>query len=469
MDKWLRNTNVVRIVALAIGVLLWVVVHLDVKTNTESSVRTTPNATISNVMVQALYDEIQYSIVSIQPSEVTVTLKGDDNRIREMNPGNFKIIADLSKLTAGTYDLEVAAESELPRGVTLEIVPNKVQVVMEEKKMKEIPVQIDVTGKPADGYRTGTPILNPGRVYISGPASKIEMAETARATVNIDEAKQNVFHKVKLIAYDKFGNEVKGAISPPVLEVEVPITLPLKPLPLQIKWKGQPAAGYAIAGVQQSVEQIIVYGTQDVLDKMDFYEGVELDITDLREDKVFSVEVPVNNQAVKVEPSKLEIKVTVVPAVTKVLEGIPIRLGVSNEGVDSRLVAPENGTTSITVEGAPAVIDKLRSQDVQAQVNVSNLAPGTHELAINVSLPPFVKRLDGVARATVEVTTRIRPSSALPSGSPAAPSPTPTPLPSLTPLPSPPADVPADASVAPSATPASSPEASASPPVVTEQ
>ncbi len=33
MDKWLRNTNVVRIVALVIGILLWVVVHME-ETNT---------------------------------------------------------------------------------------------------------------------------------------------------------------------------------------------------------------------------------------------------------------------------------------------------------------------------------------------------------------------------------------------------------------------------------------------------
>lgn len=439
MDKWLRNTNVVRIVALAIGVLLWVVVHLDVETNSYSATGDARN-TISNVMVQAVYDETQFGIVSIEPSEVTVTLKGDESKIRELNPGNFKIVADLSKLQAGTYDLPVAAESELPRGVSLEIVPGKVKVVMEEKKMKEIPVQIDITGKPADGYRAGTPILNPGRVYISGPASKIEAAETARATVNIEDAKQNVSKKVKLAAYDKYGNEVKGAISPPVLEVEVPITLPLKSMPLQIKWIGQPAKGYAVASVQQSVEQITVYGTQDVLDKMEFYEGVELDITDLKEDKVFNVDIPVKNKALSIDPPKLEVKVTVVPAVTKTLGSIPLNLGVANEGVEAKLTLPDNGLTSVTVEGAPSAIDKLRPQDIQAMVNVSNLAPGTYELPISISLPPFVKRLDAPAKATVEITAKLKTE-----GQSSAQA--------ITPKPTPNGESSAQASVSPSATP----------------
>lgn len=463
MDKWLRHNNVVRVVALAIGILLWVVVHLDVQTNPNTATGAIQNTPISNVMVQAVYDETQFSIVSIEPSEVTVTFKGDYSRIRELNPGNFKILVDLSGLTAGTYELPLETDSDLPKGVTLEIVPSKVKVVMEEKTMKEIPVQIDLTGTPAEGFRAGTPIVNPGRVYISGPASKIETAETARATIDVQDANQNVVKKVKLIAYDQAGNEVKGAISPPVLEVEVPITLPLKSMPLQIKWIGQPARGFAVAGVQQSVEQITVYGTQDILDRMDFYEGVEIDLTGLTEDKTFSIDVPVS-QELKVEPSKLEIKVTIVPAVTKVLEGISVTLSVPNEGVEASLALPEDELTSVTVEGAPEVIEKLRSQDVQALVNVSNLAPGTYELPISVSLPLFVKRLDTPVTATVEIRAEIRTEENTPVPSTPSPSPEPEPTPAPTPTPTPtPEDEPATASVNPGTSPTPEPEGSPSP------
>lgn len=452
MDKWLSNTNVVRIVALCIGILLWVVVHLDVQSNTAVSSTDSKN-TVTNVMVQALYDETQYSIVSIEPAEVTVTMKGDAVRIRQMNPGNLKLVTDLSKLTAGAYELPVTTESELPKGITLEIVPNKVKVVMEEKKMKEIPVQIDLSGQPAAGFRAGTPVMNPSRVYISGPASKIESAESARATISVDGANQNVVKKVKLTAYDKAGNEVKGTISPPVLEVEVPITLPVKAMPLQIKWIGQPASGFAVSAIAQSVEQVNVYGTQDLLDKMDFYDGVEIDLTGLKEDRVFSLEIPVKNKQLRVDPAKLEVKVTVVPSVTKTLEGIPLTLSTPQANVDVKLTAPASGLVGITVEGAPAIIERLRVQDVTAQANVSNLGAGSYELPINVSLPQFVKRLDG-NKAVVEVTAKVKPEA---SPTPETPTPTPTPVPAATPT-----AVPASASAQP--TPTVTPSASASPP-----
>lgn len=452
MDKWLRNTNVVKVVALAIGIMLWVVVHLDVETN-NTSVKTpvVPNTQISNVQVQALYDETQFGIVSTEPGEVTVTFIGDSAKIRELNPGNFKIVADLTKLTAGTYELPLTAEPPLPKGVTVEIVPSKVKVTMEEKKMKEIPVHIDVTGKPASGYRAGQPIVNPGRVYFSATASKIENAVTAKAEVNIEGANSNVTKKVKLVAYDKSGNEVKGSISPPVLEVEIPVTLPLKSMPLQIKWTGQPAKGFAVAAVQQSVEQITVYGTQEMLDRMEFYEGVEIDISGIREDRTYSVEIPVKNKELRVEPAKLDVKVTVVPSVTKVLEQVPVAVNTPNEGLTARLAAPENSRISITVEGAPGAVEKLRSQDLLGLVNVSNLAPGTYELPISVSLPPFVKRLEPMSKASVVIASTVKAEGV----------PAPSPSPQATPTPAP-----AAASQAPAASPnvaAGSPAASTTP------
>ncbi|WP_438449057.1 CdaR family protein [Gorillibacterium sp. sgz5001074] len=460
MDKWLRNTNVVKVVALAIGIMLWVVVHLDVETNSGKATPSVPNTTISNVMVQALYDETQFGIVSIEPSEVTVTLIGDTAKIRELNPSNFKIVADLTKLTAGTYELPVTADSPLPKGVSLEIVPNKVKVTMEEKKMKEIPVQIDVTGKPAAGFRAGQPIVNPGRVYFSAPASKIENAVTAKAEVNIEGAKANVTKKVKLIAYDKAGHEVKGSISPPVLEIEIPVTLPLKSMPLQIKWTGQPAKGFAVASVQQSVEQITVYGTQDVLDRMEFYEGVEIDISGIKEDKVYTVDIPVKNKDIRVEPGKLEVKVIVVPSVTKVLEQVPVTLNTPNEGLKAALTAPANGRISLAVEGASAVVEKLKPQDLVGLVNVSNLSPGSYELPISVSLPPFVKRTDTPVKATVQLTAAVKAeglateTAASPAASASAPTATPAPASSQ-----PAASTPAAGTVTPAASNTPSPEA----------
>lgn len=432
MDKWLRNTNIVKIVALGIAILLWVVVHLDLQENNDTTTPALRNTTVSNVMVQAVYDDTQYSIVSIEPKEVTVVLKGKDSAIRQISPKNLQIKADLSKLAAGTYELPVKPDEPLPAGVTAEVTPDKVRVVMEEKQMKEVPVLIQVTGTPANGYKAGQPVVNPGRVYVTVPSSMVDTVDSARGEISIDKATGTVNKKIKLSAYDKKGNELRASVSPPVAEVEVPVTLPFKTMPLQIKWTGQPARGYAVAGVQQSVEQITVYGPQAVLDKMEIYEGLEVDISGIKEDRVYSLDIPVKNKELQIDPVKVEVKVNVVPSVTKTLDNIPISFNGLNDSLQAKFLSPESGTLNVTVEGTPGAIDKLRAQDLKAAVNVGSLQPGRYDLNANVGLPPFIKRTDDAGKVSVEISQKTVSADR----GEASPTPQPTPSPSPSPQPS---------------------------------
>ncbi|MNQ86608.1 hypothetical protein D3C85_1018070 [compost metagenome] len=62
---------------------------------------------------------------------------------------------------------------------------------------------------------------------------------------------------------------------------------------------------------------------------------------------------------------------------------------------------------NITVEGAPAIIDQLKVQDIQAILDVSNLPPGKHELNVTLNLPTFVKLgLPQEVKASVEISEK---------------------------------------------------------------
>lgn len=402
----MRNTNVVKVVALCIAILLWVVVRLDVRTSPEANTPALRSSTISNVMVQPIYDNTRYSIVSIDPPEVTVVLRGKESAIRRINPNNFQIKVDLSKQEPGTFYLPLKPADALPSDVTVEIIPDRVKVVMEAKEMKEVPVVINVTGTPAEGYRVGQPIVNPNRVYVTVPAGMKDNVESARAEINVDKATSSVSKQAKLVVYDKNGKPVDGAVSPPVVSVEVPITVPFKTMPLQIKWKGQPDKGFAVAAVKQTPDQVAVYGPQKELDQMEFYGGPQVDLTGLKEDKVFTLDIPVNNKEFQVDPVRAEVKVSIVPSVTKTFDYIPLTISGQNDGLDTKVVTLENGALSLTVEGAPAVIDKLRPQDVQAIVDVSNLPPGTYDINVNIGLPAFVKNVNGTNKVTVKISPK---------------------------------------------------------------
>lgn len=425
MDKWLRSNNVVKVVAVLISVLLWVVVHMDSQNNAPtSSSPITKDVSINNVSVTVNYDKDQYNIVSMDPPEVTVLLSGtNEAALKKMNTNTFKIEADLTDRGAGTHSVvlrAVGTTSIIPSAVHVEIVPQTVRVVLEEKQKKEVPVVINVTGTPAPGYKAGQPVIKPNRVHVTVPSSMLDQVESARAEVSVDKATGVVSKQVKLVAYGKDGKPIDGTVSPQVVDVEIPITNPFKTMPLPIKTVGRPAAGYAVASLQQKIDQVTVYAPQDVLDKLDFYDGLQVDLNGLTEDKTFTLDVPLKEKVTQVDPAKIEIKVSVVPSQTRTVDNIPLRIVGQSEGYTTTLVAPDNQAISAMIEGAPALLNGLKLQDVQAIVDVSNLPPGKHEVAINLSLPAFLMKAaqQPELKATVEIAAKgASPTPSVPAGS----------------------------------------------------
>lgn len=407
MDKWLRNTNVVRIVALVIGIMLWVVVHME-ETNISGNTALRERVeTINNVSITTKYDETHYFISSMNPANVQVILKGKESALKKVTASNaYQIVLDLTQVGKGDHQVTLAPVG-IPSDVDVEIVPRTVHVMIEELQMKEVPVVINVKGTPAAGLKAGQPIVKPGKVYITAQTSKLDQIENVRGEVSVDKAQSAVTKQVRLQAFDKEGKEVTLIINPSVVDVEVPITSPFQTIPLQLKVSGELPAGYAIAMITQTPDKVTVYGAQDVVDRLEFYQGPQLSLQDLKETKDFALDIPLRNKVTQLDPAKVTVHVEVVPSITKAMENVPITIIGQNENYVTSVTQPAAATLNITVEGAPAIIDQLKVGDIQAILDVSNLPPGKHELKVTLNMPSFVKLgLPQDVKALVEISEK---------------------------------------------------------------
>ncbi len=397
MDKWLRNANVVKVVALVLGILLWVVVNMEDQKgispgSAQPAIKEDP---ISNVSItETGFDRNRYFLESVHPSKVSIILRGKESALKRVSLRDYQIVLDLSGYGEGEHTVPLKPFN-FPSDVDVEIIPSRVTVKIEEKRKKEVPVVVELLGEPAKGYKAGQPVVNPNRVHVTVPSSKIDQVDSAKAEVNIEGADSAVKHQVKLTAYDKNGKEIDGVISPSVVDVEVPVTSPFKTMPLQIQLTGQTPPGYSIASVKQSADQVIVYGPQNVLDQLEFYDGLNIDLSGLKEDKSFSMDIPLKPKITHVDPGKVEVDIDIVPSETKTLEQVPVTINGQNGKYKAAFADPASGRIDLTIEGAPSLLDKLKVQDVQAIVDVSNLSPGTYELPVNFILPPYVKNASG--------------------------------------------------------------------------
>lgn len=406
MDKWLGKPNVVKIVALVLGILLWVIVNLEEGTAPGATPLGEREEKIYNVSITPKYDESKYYIQSIEPSEVMVSLRGKESALRKVTSGSYKVELDLTSVGKGEFILPLQP-IDFPSAVKVEIVPQSVKVVLEERERKEMPVIIQLMGNPAEDFKAGQPIINPSRVHITMPSSRLGDVASVRADVSIEGARTSVVRKVKLIAYDQDGHEIDATITPAVVDVEIPITSPFKAVPLQLKIINEPPEGFSIAALEQSIYQVTAYGKQEILDQLEFYEGPVLDLSGLNESKEISLDIALMPSIMKVEPAKVEVLVTIVPSVTKQLDQIPITLIGHNEGFDTEIMVPGSGRIDLKLEGAPSLIEQVNAQDIQVFVDVSNLPPGEHIVKMNVNLPTFIKNAQqSYIWATIEIRSK---------------------------------------------------------------
>lgn len=414
MDKWLRNNNIIRIVAVLVGLLLWVIVRLDVQNSTGPSQPTTISQTYTNVSVQVIgLDEERFTLMSYEPQRVTLTVVGTASSLRRVND-NYRVLLNLTDVQPGEHLVSLTHEG-FPSNVQVVLDPPNVAVKIDEKERKELPVTIELSGAPAEGYTAGEPIVQPDRVNVTVESSLADGVASVVGLVDIGGAKETVRREVRLVALDPDGKEVDIAVTPAVVEVQVPVTSPFKTVPLRVSLEGAPPAGFAVESFAQSVQEVTVYGPQSTLAGISFYDGFGIDLSRITESRTFEFELPRRGDIERVEPAAATATVTIVPAETRTIEGVPLTLNGRRAEYEYALTVPGTEAVDVTVEAAPSVAARLTSGSMAASVDVSGLAPGEHQVQIVYGLPSFVELAEGNAlAATIVVTEASEEASAEP-------------------------------------------------------
>jgi len=405
MDKWLSNPTVLKILSVVIGILLFAVVHFDPESppNQVASTIDTREFTAVKVGTRGLDPETQY-LRSIEPSTVQLLVEG---RLADLMSAVPDVWVDVSGLGEGVHDLVV--RYDLPGRVQLRsISPTRVKVDIVPVQTKEFEVVIRTEGTPANGYKVAEPIVKPNnRVFVQMPKDQLNTVAYVGAVINVEGVESNVVEqKVRLAAYDENGNEIEGAVlTPNVVEVEVPITKPYKKLPLEIRFTGRLPIGMSIASFKPSTDTVTVYGPQETLDKMEYFDGVTLNLSTVQRSGTVTLDLDPGRDLAQIEPKQIEIAIELEPSETITLPQIAITTAGLAEGMKARILEPEGGTVDLNVTGAPSVLADLTAKDVQVIADLNGLPTGKHTIVLDVHLPQFVTQsYPQQLRATVEIT-----------------------------------------------------------------
>jgi len=129
--------------------------------------------------------------------EVSIRVSGDDQKIDQLFGSDRRITADLTDLEPGDRVIQLTPNNvtvDLPMGVKLEdIQPSRIAVRLEQVQVKDLPVNAQTVGEPANGFEIYNTTVTPARVTIRGPESYVATLDfVPTGAVDITGAKDDM-------------------------------------------------------------------------------------------------------------------------------------------------------------------------------------------------------------------------------------------------------------------------------------
>ena len=214
-----------RILCLIVAFGIWIYV---VNVTTQDYEKTFNLIDITVEGWEELLEDTNLSVVNLEESKISVTVKGLRSDISKLTPNDFNAYIDISELTeGGKHALEVSVD--LPSTVSLvSKYPESVIISVDENIEREIGVEIDVTEYSMDTiYEMGTPESDIKTVKVMGPSDVLDRVKTAKAYINLGTVMTSTVIRTEIVLVDKAGNSIDTTYL--TLEnTSVTVTVPVK-------------------------------------------------------------------------------------------------------------------------------------------------------------------------------------------------------------------------------------------------
>ena len=387
LDKFLNKPNTLIYVSLICAFAAFFAVDRKVINLVE-----TEAIVLSNQPVVAEYNEEAYVVEGI-PETADIVLMGrkSDLYLAEQL-GDHKLSLDLTGLSAGTHKVSIKYNNPI-KSLDYKVDPSRATIVIYPKVSASRTVTTDILNKDKLGSTLviSSIKLDRDEVIIKSYKEKLEKVASVKALVDVNALNANsagtyTLENVKLIAYDEKGTEIKDIeIVPGTITATVEISSPSKTVPVKVVPVGDVASGSAISSITSNVNNITLYGEEDVLKDISEIE-VEIDVNGLSKDKTFQETIVKPTGVRSMSDTAITIKVKMEGETSKEFKDIPIVF----EHLDTNKYKPlaknaSDTKVDVVVKGVKSVLNKLDSKDIKAYVDLSDLEPGTYEVPVMVT------------------------------------------------------------------------------------
>lgn len=229
------------------------------------------------IPVQVLNSGEKLAVAEITDG-VKLTLQAENpDTLRRLKQDDFEAYVDLENFGVGEHKVPVFVNSKNSKVSVFKIVPSEAAVRIEAVQERIMPLLIETSGLPAQGFVLKNKTSGVQNVKISGAENILAQAYEAAANYQFDGTEKKSFsQKTAVGIFDSAGKLIVGLASEPAM-VEVSFELVQaeiqKQVGVRVKTTGSPAKGFikalivdpaviTIAGETQAVSGILFVNTE---------------------------------------------------------------------------------------------------------------------------------------------------------------------------------------------------------------
>ncbi len=328
------------------------------------------------------------------PGEVKVQARALSTTWEKLKGSSFEATLDLQGLEAGAHEVPVTTRATEPGVAILGIEPASASVNLEQIAERKVHVRgkvLDEESIPL-GYISRLPTVTPEQIVIRGPKAAVSQVAEAVIEVSLKTARETVIKQEAPTLVDASGNQVQGLmLSPNAVTVTVVVERQVgyRDVTVRATTHGTPAAGYWISNIRVEPVLVTVYGRQSVIDALPGYLDTEsIDVNNAKQDVIKRIALGLPEGVLVLGDGSGKEGILVQISIQPLLGGLTIRRDLQVQGLRFGLrAAASPKAVDIILSGPLPALQELKTEDVQAILDLSGLARGTHKVSPKVVLP----------------------------------------------------------------------------------
>lgn len=342
-----------------------------------------------NQPVTAVYNEELYVVEGL-PDKVDITLVGQKRHIFLAKQAPSKgVSVDLTGLKPGNHKVTLKYTQRL-ESLDYKLDPSQVTVTIYEKVSETRSLTVDLLHQDAlDSKLSISNVeLDRNEVTIKGAAYKLKKVATVKALVDAKKIPNKSgdinLKDVQLVAYDTDGKIVDVEIVPKTVTAKVTVTSPSKEVPIKVVPTGDLAFGKSIKSIEPSVSSVTLYGSADVLDKIEQLE-VKINVDGLEDDKEFNVTLDKPNGVNELSTKTIKVKVTVDKSIKKEFKNISVTVENLDSKYKAQALTEDDRQVTVIVSGSESIVNAIDTSSIRAYVDLKDYTVGEWDVPVQVT------------------------------------------------------------------------------------